>query len=71
MNDPVNHPSHYTDGKIEHIEYVKDRGWIEGYCLGNASKYMHRAGKKGDKVEDLKKARFYLDYLIRFLEEQN
>lgn len=65
--DMVNHPEHYTKGKIEHVEYVKDRGWLEGYCLGNATKYMHRSDHKGKKVEDLKKAKWYLDYYIQYL----
>ena len=56
MNDAVNHPSHYTDGKIEVIEYIEDKGF--GYCLGNAIKYISRAGKKdpAKEVEDLRKA---------------
>ena len=54
--DPVNHPAHYTDGKVEVIEYIEDKRL--GYCLGNAVKYISRAGKKDPEkeVEDLKKA---------------
>lgn len=69
--DLVNHPPHYTAGGIEHIEYVMDRqGWALGYCLGNASKYMHRAGLKDGQaaLQDLKKARWYLDRYITYLE---
>jgi len=44
MNDPVNHPSHYTDGNIEVIDFIEDKKF--GYCLGNAIKYISRAGKK-------------------------
>lgn len=60
-NDPVNHPSHYTDGRIEVIDFIEDKGL--GFHLGNAVKYIARAGKKDpDKaVEDLEKARWYLD----------
>lgn len=60
-NDPVNHPSHYTDGRIEVIDFIEDKGL--GFHLGNAVKYIARAGKKDpDKaVEDLGKARWYLD----------
>lgn len=60
MNDNVNHPSHYTDGKIEVIDYIEDKKL--GYNLGNAIKYISRAGKKDpDKyVEDLEKAKWYL-----------
>ena len=69
MNDAVNHPSHYTDGKIEVIEYIEDKGF--GYCLGNAIKYISRAGKKdpAKEVEDLRKAVWYIERRIRELEE--
>lgn len=72
MNDNVKHPSHYTDGGIETIDYIRAKLTHEefiGYCKGNVLKYMSRAGKKGDKVEDLKKASWYLNYLIDFLSE--
>ena len=61
VNDPVNRPSHYTDGKIEVIEFIEDKKL--GFCLGNAVKYIARAGKKDkDKeVEDLKKAIWYIN----------
>lgn len=67
MNDPVNHPSHYTDGKIEVIDFIEDKQL--GFCLGNAVKYISRAGKKNpDKeIEDLEKARWYLDRHINNL----
>lgn len=69
LNDPVNHPSHYTDGKIEVIDYIEDKKLQ--YHLGNAVKYISRAGKKDPKkeVEDLKKAKWYLDRYIKKLEE--
>lgn len=68
-NDPVNRPSHYTDGKIEVIDFIQDKKL--GFCLGNAVKYIARAGKKDpDKtIEDLKKARWYIDRQIKTLEE--
>lgn len=61
MSDSVDHPSHYTDGSIEVIDYIEDKNL--GFHLGNAVKYISRAGKKNpDKhVEDLEKARWYLD----------
>lgn len=67
MNDPVNRPSHYTDGKIEVIDFIEDKQL--GFCLGNAIKYIARAGKKNpDKeIEDLEKARWYLDRHINNL----
>ena len=43
-NDPVNHPAHYTTGKIEVIDYIEDQKLP--YHLGNAVKYISRAGKK-------------------------
>lgn len=62
--DMVNHPPHYTDGpdlgKLECIDITR---WLP-FTLGNAFKYVWRAGKKGDAakaVEDLKKAEFYLN----------
>lgn len=68
-DDPVNHPSHYTDGKIEVIDYIEDKQL--GYHLGNAVKYISRAGKKNaDKtVEDLQKAIWYINRKIQKLKE--
>lgn len=60
--DVINHPSHYTRGKIEVIDFIEDQQLP--YHLGNVIKYIARAGYKGDKVEDLKKARWYLDRYI-------
>lgn len=73
-NDPVNHPAHYADSKIEAIEYIEDKRL--GYCLGNVVKYVSRAGKKHSatksnkekEIEDLKKARWYLERRIYELE---
>ena len=64
-NDAVNHPSHYTDGKIEVIEFIEDKEL--GFHLGNAIKYISRAGKKDPtkKVEDIKKAIWYLERYLR------
>ncbi len=60
MNDSVNSPAHYTDGGIEIIDFIEAKGL--NYNLGNAVKYISRAGKKDpDKViEDLRKAEWYL-----------
>lgn len=60
--DIINHPSHYTRGKIEVIDFIEDQQLP--YHLGNVIKYIARAGYKGDKLEDLKKARWYLDRYI-------
>lgn len=68
-NDPVNRPSHYTDGKIEVIEFIEDKNL--GFCLGNAVKYIARAGKKDPtkEIEDLNKAKWYIERRIKELEE--
>ena len=65
MNDNVNHPAHYTDEKIEVIDFIEDKKL--GYHLGNAVKYISRAGKKDpDKyIEDLQKAVWYLQREIK------
>ena len=59
-SDVVNNPAHYTDGGIETIDYIEAKGL--GYHLGNAVKYISRAGKKGTNqgLEDLRKAQWYL-----------
>ena len=63
----VNHPSHYGgDGTYEAIRVIE--AWGLGFCLGNVVKYISRAGKKGSALEDLKKARWYLDREITRLE---
>lgn len=58
--DPVNKPKHYADSKIEVIEYIEDKEF--DFCLGNAVKYISRAGKKdrSKTIEDLKKAVWYI-----------
>ena len=70
INDPVSHPAHYTDGKIEVIDFIEDKGL--NFHRGNAVKYIARAGKKDPtkEIEDLKKARWYLDREIGRLEEK-
>lgn len=59
MAESVNHPAHYKAGGLEAIDVIEAFGL--GFCLGNAVKYILRAGRKGDAVEDLQKARWYLD----------
>jgi len=71
--DAVNHPSHYGGGgnPYETIKKIAAKGveYCRGFCLGNAEKYIDRAGKKeDDEIQDLKKARWYLDFFIRYLE---
>jgi hypothetical protein len=69
--DNVNNPDHYNTGSIECIEYLQDNmSWegFTGYLEGNCKKYMHRWRYKTKPLEDLKKARWYLDRLIEELE---
>ena len=70
LDDPVNHPSHYTSGSIEVIDFIEDQRFP--YHLGNAIKYISRAGKKDPKalVTDLKKAVWYINRYIALLEKQ-
>lgn len=67
-NDTVNHPAHYTDGKIEVIDYIQDKDF--NFCRGNAIKYISRAGKKdkAKEIEDLQKAVWYLNKEIERLQ---
>lgn len=57
----VDHPLHYggADNPYEAIKVIE--AWGLGFCLGNTVKYISRAGRKGDAIEDLEKARWYLD----------
>lgn len=61
-DDKVNHPAHYRPGTYEAINVIE--AWGLGFCLGNTVKYIARAGLKDDVIEDLKKARWYLDRAI-------
>ena len=65
----INHPKHYNVGKYEAIEVIED--WKLNFNLGNSLKYISRAGHKDkDKaIEDLKKARWYLDREIETQEK--
>ena len=69
--DIINHPSHYTDGSIEVIDYIEDKGF--GYHLGNAIKYISRAGKKdpAKETEDLRKAVWYIERYIELKEQED
>lgn len=68
----VNHPDHYKFGENNEYEAIKViDAWGLGFSLGNTIKYISRAGKKNpDKeLEDLKKAKFYLEHHIETLEK--
>lgn len=65
--DIVNKPPHYTTGGVETLDFIEAKDL--NYRLGNVVKYVARAGKKHtDPIEDLKKARFYLDREITIRE---
>lgn len=65
----VDHPSHYNHGKIEVIDFIEDQKL--GFTLGNAVKYICRCRYKDNMLEDLKKARWYIDYYIKEIENGN
>lgn len=64
----VDHPPHYTQGKIEVIDFIDDQQL--GFYEGNVVKYVVRARHKGKRIEDLKKAQWYLSRLISNLEKE-
>lgn len=70
MADNIDHPKHYggEDDPYEAIKVVE--AWQLSFHLGNVVKYISRAGKKGDVLEDLKKARWYLDREINNRESE-
>ena len=68
MDDNVNNPSHYNKGKIEVIDFIDDQQF--GYNDGNAVKYICRHKHKGNPVEDLKKAIWYLEREIKKLSKK-
>ena len=62
ISTPVTKPAHYTSGSRECIDIIRDHlnaDQFEGYCIGNAIKYRHRAGLKWNEAEDLAKADWY------------
>ena len=66
-NDPVNHPSHYTKGKIEVADFIADQKL--NFDRGNAVKYVCRAGSKDPEkeIQDLEKAIWYINHEIKML----
>jgi hypothetical protein len=67
MSDMVNHPSHYTHGGIETIDYMEAKSTNEEFCGHlrlTAIKYLSRTGLKDDELQDLEKAAWYLNRLI-------
>lgn len=73
VDSVVNHPNHYTHGKIETIDKIEDVLGLEGfqaYCVGNAIKYLDRYKLKNG-FEDIKKAKRYLEFYIEKTEGRN
>ena len=72
-HDPVNHPSHYTEGEIECIDALESALGVEGfrgYCIGNAMKYLWRYNNKGG-LQDLSKSEWYLARAKQHMEKHN
>lgn len=66
--DPITSPVHYIGGRqYEPRKVIMD--WDLDFYLGNVVKYISRAGRKGDVIEDLKKAKQYLEWEIEYLED--
>ncbi len=71
--DMVNHPDHYTQGDIECIDAIKSSMTTEAFCgylKGNILKYIWRYENKGNEIEDLEKAKWYLIKLIEFSKQK-
>lgn len=71
QKDDVNNPGHYTSGGIETIDYQKAKSTPEefrGHLRLTALKYLSRAGLKDDILKDLKKAQWYVNRLVQFVE---
>lgn len=69
MKSSIKNPKHYTHGGIKTLDYIEAKEL--GFSLGNVVKYVSRAGKKNKKtkLEDLKKAQFYLNREISNIEK--
>ena len=68
ISDPVNHPDHYTKG-IEVTDFIAS--WQMDWFRGNIVKYVVRAPYKSNCIQDLQKAKWYIDELIEMLEDGN
>lgn len=68
MGESVNHPAYYGGEGNPYEAILVIEAWNLGFCLGNTVKYISRAGQKGDEIEDLKKAEWYLRRRIEQLE---
>lgn len=69
--ESVDHPAHHGGGDNPYEAIRVIEAWGLGFHLGNAVKYIARAGKKGPTVEDLRKCRWYVDRMIAKLESES
>jgi hypothetical protein len=72
--DIINNPPHYTSGGIETIDYMEAKSTPEefrGHLRLTALKYLSRAGLKENTLQDLRKAQWYVNALIEFIEDSN
>lgn len=71
VKDPVNQPTHYTQGKVECIDAIESatvgKNGFEAYCVGNVIKYLWRYEQKGGK-ESVEKAQYYLNKILENME---
>ena len=65
----IEHPNHYNNGNIEVIDAIQD--WKLNFNLGNVIKYIARCEHKDNKIEDLKKAIYYIEYEIKQMEAKD
>lgn len=68
MSDNVKHPSHYCYSKYEPKDVIRE--WGLNFNLGSAVKYIARAGRKDDIIQDLSKAKQFLEFEIEYLQKQ-
>jgi hypothetical protein len=68
VSDPVNHPKHYTFGSVEVIDAIE--AWDLGYHIFNAVKYLARHKHKGKPLEDLEKAKWYIERKIALIKAE-
>lgn len=68
MNDMIKHPAHYCFGKYEPKDVIRD--WGLNFNKGSAVKYIARAGRKEDEIQDLLKAKQFIEFEIEALKEE-
>lgn len=70
----VDRPAHYNNGGVECIDYIEQVLGLEGfidYCHGNIIKYQHRYKHKGNALQDMKKAQWYMNKMVDAMERFN